>query len=70
MENKFRIYGSRTTGQFVSVACVSTVHSASDHLLAGDLLHDRLAGYGAAYIKQMYSEYERLRPIGSELQGL
>ena len=48
----------------MSVACVSSVHFASDHRLARDLLHGMLAWYGAAYVKQIYSEYKRLRPIG------
>ena len=58
MENKFLM----AAGRYVSVVCVSSMHFARDHLLAGDLLHGRLglqAGYGAAYVKKMYSEYER-----------
>ena len=38
---------------------LASVHFASDRCLAGhagDLLHGRLAGYGVAYAKDMYSE--------------
>ena len=67
MENEFRM----AAGRFLSVACVSTVHFASDHRLARDLLHGMLAWYGAAYVEQMYSQNNSYDPPrGSELQGL